>query len=301
MNSWPVKRINLYSGYIKNKYQERVQKITVALPFTCPHGACIYCNNRAFAPTHIQHFELEKQIEHGITLAKKRYPKCRKYIIYFQNYTNTNAPLDKLKLLYRRALDFPGVVGLAIATRPDCIDEKLLELLSGFNKDITLEYGLESIYDDTLKLINRGHNYQTFLDTLYLTKKYPLKVCAHIILGLPLDTAYRIINTAKTISLLPIDFLKIHHLQILKDTPLADKDCKLFSLTDYLKTLAIFLSYLNPNIVIQRLFSEASPKVLIAPDWNHELNSIRTKLNTYMNEHHLRQGINFRHRGHLLT
>ncbi|MCK5032731.1 MAG: TIGR01212 family radical SAM protein, partial [Calditrichia bacterium] len=180
------KRYNNYSEYIKKKYGERVQKVTVDAGFTCPNrdgtiasGGCTYCNNESFNPGYNSAAKsITLQIHEGVGFLKRRYG-VKKFIVYFQPYSNTYASLDTLKQYYEEALSYPGVIGLTIGTRPDCIDEEKLDYLKLLSKtyDITIEYGLESISDDTLKKINRGHDYQSYLNALELTKKRELKTC----------------------------------------------------------------------------------------------------------------------------
>jgi uncharacterized protein len=281
------KRYNAYNRYLKSKYGERIQKVTVDAGFTCPNrdgtvarGGCIYCNNQSFNPGYNDAAKsIRRQIAEGMEFLKRRY-HVNKYIVYFQPYSNTYAPLDHLKRLYEEALSVPGVIGLTIGTRPDCIDGEKLRYLSELAKeyDITIEYGLESIYDDSLIKINRGHDYQSYLNALDMTRGLGIKICTHIILGFPWETPAHWLHEAEILSTLDFHFLKIHQLHIVKKTVMASqyktKPFELLSLSGYVKTVADFLEKLNPSIIIQRLAGEAPPHMLIAPKWGKRVPEI---------------------------
>ncbi len=274
------KRFNSYSGYIRQKYGERVQKVTVDAGFTCPNrdgtvavGGCTYCNNESFNPGYnTASKSIRVQIEEGQEFLKRRYG-VGKFIVYFQPYSNTYAPADVLKKYYEEALSVPGVIGLTIGTRPDCIDEQKLDYLDLLAQeyDITLEFGLESISDETLKKINRGHDYKSYLDALAMSRGRNFKICTHIIIGFPWENKQHWLATADELSNLSFDFLKIHQLHIVKDTVMARqhavKPFRLLGYEEYLDVIVSFLERLNPQIVVQRLFGEAPPQILIAPRW----------------------------------
>ena len=274
------KRYNSYNTYLKNKYGQRVQKVTVDAGFTCPNrdgtvasGGCIYCNNESFNPGYNDPTKsVRQQIDEGTEFLRRRYG-VNKFIVYFQPYSNTYASLDKLKQLYEQALSLPEVIGLTIGTRPDCVDKAKIAYLESLAKtyDITIEYGLESIYDDTLKRINRGHNYQSYLDAIELTTGRGIKICTHIILGFPWENKDQWLNEAGVLSKIDFDFLKIHQLHIVKKTPMERQHkqapYRLFTLTEYVDTVVAFLEALNPKIIIQRLAGEAPKPMLVAPKW----------------------------------
>ena len=301
-----IERYNSFRNYLQKRYGERIQKITVDAGFTCPNrdgtiafGGCTYCNNKSFNPAYNNPTKsISKQIEEGMIFLKKRY-KTDKFFVYFQPYSNTYAPIDTLQRLYQEALSFPNVVGITIGTRPDCVDEEKLNYLRELSKsfDITIEYGLESIYDDTLERINRGHDYQIFLNALEITKEKGIKICTHLILGFPWETKKQWMQEAVSLSELPIDFLKIHHLHIVKNTQLAkqylENPFRLLTYPEYLDVIVSFLERLNPKIVIQRLFGEAVPNKLIAPQWRkspseilHDLNDQFDKRNTWQGKYY---------------
>lgn len=275
------KRYNAFSEYQKMTYGKRVQKVTVDAGFTCPNrdgtvatGGCIYCNNESFNPSYNSaRKSITRQVEEGVEFLKRRYKNIYRFIVYFQPYSNTYASLDVLKQLYEEALCHKEVIGLTIGTRPDCIDEEKLDYLSSLaqNYDITVEYGLESISDETLKKINRGHDVQSYLSAMEMTKTRGLKTCTHLIFGFPWEDKKLWLETAGWISAQAPDFLKVHQLHIVKETALARMyEKKPFSLPgydEYLEIITEFLERLSPNIIIQRLFGEAPPRTLVAPHW----------------------------------
>jgi radical SAM protein (TIGR01212 family) len=297
------KRYNSYLGYSKQTYGKRIQKVTVDAGYTCPNrdgtvgrGGCIYCNNASFNPVY-NHPEksITHQIEEGIGFLHRRY-KTEQYIVYFQPYSNTYAPLEILKKHYQEALSIPKVIGLTIGTRPDCIDEEKLSYLARLAKayDITIEYGLESISDNTLSRINRGHDFQCFLDAVAMTARYEIKMCPHIILGFPWENKERWLKTADILSALPITFLKIHQLHIVKDTPLGEQyrqdPFPLLSFPDFLDIIVSFLERLNPAIIIQRLAGEAPPHLLLAPRWGMRSSEIVRKIEQELEARNTWQG-----------
>jgi radical SAM protein (TIGR01212 family) len=276
------KYYNAYSDFILKKYGQRVQKVTVDAGFSCPNrdgtlarGGCIYCNNDSFNPAGNNPAKsIHQQVNEGILFLQRRY-KARKYFVYFQPYSNTYAPLEKLKTYYQEALAaHPGVIGLAIGTRPDCIDEQKLDYLAMLAReyDITIEYGLESIYDQTLQKINRQHDFQSYRQAVSLTHERGIQVCTHIILGFPWETPAQWFHEAEVLSGIPTDFLKIHHLHIVKNTVLGQQyqqqPFELIAYPQYITVVCTFLEKLNPRIVIQRLFGETPVALLLAPQWN---------------------------------
>ncbi len=278
------KRYNSFNTYLKRLYGQRVQKVTVDAGFTCPNrdgsvafGGCTYCNNDSFNPGYNDVSKsITEQIGEGTEFLIRRY-KVDKFIVYFQPYSNTYAPLDKLKRLYEEALSVPGVIGLTIGTRPDCVDEEKIKYLASLANDfdITIEYGLESIYDDSLEKINRGHNYHSYLQALEMTRNRGIKICTHIILGFPWEGDEQWMHEADVLSSLPFNFLKIHQLHIVDKTVMAHQyiknPFKLLTLSEYVETVVSFLERLNPDKIIQRLAGEAPPHILIAPKWGKRI------------------------------
>lgn len=277
-----MKYYNSFSCFLKKYFKEPVHKISVNAGFTCPNKdstisslGCIYCNNESFSSGGIINSKLsvKDQIKGRIKFIERRYG-VKKFIVYFQPFTNTYGSIEKLEKIYKEALVLPQVAGISIGTRPDCINEEKIKLLSNLSGKyfVCLEYGLQSVYDKSLKFINRGHTYQDFLNALKITKNQGIFIGLHLILGIPGETKNEMLKEAKEISSLPVNFLKLHHLEIIKNTPLAEIYKKspfpVWGYEDYLNFLIEFIENLNPDIVIQRLFSEtSSKKLLIAPLW----------------------------------
>jgi len=298
-----MRRYNSFGQYMKDLYHAPVYKVNVDAGFTCPNrdgtvatGGCIYCNNDSFRPTACRStVSIRDQIQKGIPYLRSRYG-AEKFIVYFQPYTNTHAAVEILEQLYRQALDNPGVVGLAIGTRPDCIDKEKIELLESLARDrfVLVEYGLQSIYDKTLKFINRGHDYACFKNALALTAGRGIKVGAHIILGLPSETREEMLGMADELSHLPVEFLKIHQLQVVRETALADlyaaNPFPTFSYKEYLAILADFLERLAPGIILQRLFAAAPEEILVAPVWNRTRSEFLHDLDAFLEKRDSFQG-----------
>jgi radical SAM protein (TIGR01212 family) len=298
-----MRRYNSFGQYMKDLYHAPVYKVNVDAGFTCPNrdgtvatGGCIYCNNDSFRPTACRRtVSIRDQIQKGIPYLRSRYG-AEKFIVYFQPYTNTYAAVEILEQLYRQALDNPGVVGLAIGTRPDCIDKEKIELLETLARDrfVLVEYGLQSIYDKTLKFIKRGHDYSCFKNALALTAGGSIKVGAHIILGLPSETREEMLGMADELSHLPVEFLKIHQLQVVRETALADlyaaNPFPTFSYKEYLAMLANFLERLAPGIILQRLFAAAPEEILVAPVWNKTRSEFLNDLDAFLEKRDSFQG-----------
>ncbi|OFX79142.1 MAG: TIGR01212 family radical SAM protein [Bacteroidetes bacterium GWE2_29_8] len=281
---WETNRpFNSYSEYCKKKYGTRLQKVSIDAGFTCPNrdgskgfNGCIYCNNKAFNPSYCDaNIDIKTQIDEGITFHKVRYRKAEKYIAYFQTYSNTYSSLENLKHLYNQALQHPMISGITIATRPDCINTEILNVLKEIEQQnyiVNLEIGIEACDNKTLKEINRGHTFEDTIKALYIIKDFEIPVCAHLIFGLPYQTKESMMQQAEIISKLPINSIKFHQLQIIKDTFLAkdyiENPCKyhLFELDEYIQFIIEFLEKLNPNIVIERLTGEVPPRFFAIPN-----------------------------------
>lgn len=267
-----------YSHYLKNKFGEKVYKVSVDAGFTCPTrdgtistGGCIYCNNTSFSSSDRQIDSLDEQITKGIQRLKKR--NVNKYLVYFQSYTNTYAPVKRLESLYKKALQYQGVVGICIGTRPDCIDNRTLALLQDINQDkyVSLEIGIESVYDKTLEWVNRGHDFQTTRKTIQAIKKKDIHVSGHYILGFPTETRQEMMDSADHLNRLEIDAVKLHHLHIVKNTKLAEiykqEPFELFTDQEWIDFVVEYLERLRGDIVIQRLIGDAQGDTLTAPRW----------------------------------
>jgi radical SAM protein (TIGR01212 family) len=298
-----VRRYNAFGMYMKQLYRTPVYKVNVDAGFTCPNrdgsvatGGCIYCNNNSFRPSACtSEASIREQIDKGIPYLRSRY-RAEKFIVYFQPYTNTYASVEILERLYHEALDHPGVIGLAIGTRPDCIDEEKIALLEALGREhfVLVEYGLQSIYDTTLAFINRGHDYACFKRALSMTTGRGIHVGAHLILGFPTETREEMLAMADELSRLPIEFLKIHQLQVVKETALADlyakKPFATFGYHEYIEMLSDFMERLSPDIVLQRLFAAAPDDILIAPLWNKTRSELLRDLDAFMEQRGSHQG-----------
>ena len=277
------RKFNAYSNYFKRTFGERVQKVTIDAGFTCPNrdgtkgrGGCTYCNNDAFNPSYCTPDKsITQQINEGIEFHEKRYRRSNKFLAYFQAYSNTYAPMDKLKIIYDEALSVPGIAGLVIGTRPDCIDDEKLEYFQQLSEKyyIILEYGIESCSNETLKRINRGHTFEEAVEALEKTKKFGIKTGAHFIIGLQGETKEYILSQAKTISSLPLDTIKFHQLQIIKGTAMEKEyhnhpeNFTFFELSEYIDFFVRFIERLNPDFVVERFAGEVPPRFLAGPGW----------------------------------
>jgi radical SAM protein (TIGR01212 family) len=280
-------RYNSFGRFIRKRFGTSVYKVNVDAGFTCPNrdgtlgvSGCIYCNNDSFRPSSCKPvLSVKEQVRNGIGYLSKRY-RTEKFIVYFQPYTNTYRTVQELEVLYQEALDEQAVVGLAIGTRPDCIDAEKIDLLESLAQRhfILVEYGVQSIYDKSLKFIKRGHDYQTFLNALNETKGRGIEIGMHIIAGFPTEIREEMLSMADEISTLPVRFLKIHQLQIVKDTPLAnlfsEKPFPVFDYGEYLDFAVDFIERLPTDIVLQRLFATAPDAILIAPKWERSKHEI---------------------------
>jgi len=275
------KRYNDFSSFIRKKFNGRVQKVSIDAGFTCPNkdgskgvGGCTYCNNNTFNPDYCQPIKpIKVQIEEGIEFFSRKY-KAQKYLAYFQAFTNTYAPLSDLKRMYEEALSHPDVIGLVIATRPDSIKDEVLDYLEELASKghfIKLEFGLESTKNETLEKINRCQTHEEAIDAYNRSKGRGIHLGGHLILGLPGETKEDMLNHARMVSQLPIDTLKIHHLQIVKHTMMAHQfknTPEMFTfmkLEEYIDLVVDFLELLNPNIIVERFFSESPSSMLIHP------------------------------------
>ena len=277
------RRFNAYSNYFRKLFGERVQKLSIDAGFTCPNrdgskgtGGCTYCNNDAFNPSYCSPDKtIAVQIEEGISFHRKRYRKAGSYLAYFQAYSNTYSSLETLKKLYGEALAHPGIIGLIIGTRPDCIDREKLEYLKELSDRfyVAVEFGIESCYEKTLVRINRGHTFSETRDALQATSEFGIKTGGHFIFGLPGETREEMLAEADIISGLPLDTVKFHQLQIIKGTRMEKEfqdnpaDFNLFSWEEYLDFFVRFLERLNPGIVVERFTGEAPPRYLNGSLW----------------------------------
>ena len=277
------RRFNAYSDYFRKIYGGRLQKVSIDAGFTCPNrdgtagtGGCTYCNNDAFNPSYCNPSRsISEQLKIGIEFLRHRYKHPVGYLAYFQAYSNTYAPLYDLRKMYTEALSYPGVKGLIIGTRPDCVDDEKLDYIKSLAEKyfVAIEYGIESCYDRTLKRINRGHTFADALMAIEKTVKRRIKTGAHFILGLPGESYEDMMSQADIISGLPIDTVKFHQLQIIKGTAMEKEyldnpsEFRLFEFTEYVDFFVKFLEKLNPAIVVERFSGEAPPHILAKQLW----------------------------------
>lgn len=277
------KRYNSFVGYFKNKYGERLQKIVLDAGFTCPNrdgkvgrGGCTYCDNAAFHPSYSTSGKsLHQQLDEGIEFHKVRYRTTEHYLAYFQSYSNTYAPLERLKALYEEALSHPDVVGIVIGTRPDCVDEEKLDYLASLAQKhvVIVEYGIESCYDSVLSRINRGHDFETARKAVHMTASRGIDVGAHFILGLPGETRGMMLEACALINELPLRSAKFHQLQIVKGTRMEKEyaqrpdDFERFTLDEYLDFFTDMLERLRPDLYIERFAGEVPPRFVNETPW----------------------------------
>ena len=299
-----VKRYRDFNGYLKEIFGERVQKIPLDAGLSCPNRdgtisdkGCIYCDARGSGTGAMinQGLSITEQIEKGRKYLGRRYG-AKKFMPYFQSFTNTYAPLLQLKKFYDQALEDPDMVGLSVATRPDCVTHGILELLGSYRKDhlVWIEYGLQSAHDITLSRINRGHDVACFEKSVHMAKQCGLNVCAHIILGLPGETRDMMIQTARLLGRLPIDGVKIHLLYIVKDSPLAmlyeKGEVQCLEKEAYVDLVVDVLECLPPDMVIQRLTGDATEGELMAPLWAKHKSSTLERIRRRLEERESWQG-----------
>ena len=275
------KPYNDLNSYLRKIFGCRVQKITVDAGLTCPNrdgslgtGGCIYCNPHGSGTgAYKKGVSIRKQLLEGKKALSKRY-KAKKFIAYFQSYSNTYASIDKLKQMYDEAVSIEDVVGLSIGTRPDCIDPDRLSLIEHYARNylVWIEYGLQSAVDETLTFINRGHDVDCFVKAVQDTKNRGIKICVHVILGLPHEDRTHILQTAKMLADLGIDGVKLHLLYVVKGTPMEtlyrEGKYRCLEQQEYVDLVCDFLERIPPNMVIQRLTGDPHRQELLAPAWS---------------------------------
>lgn len=268
------------NAFLRERFGCRVQKISVDAGLSCPNrdgtvstGGCIYCNARGSGTgAYSRGMSITAQLEKGKAFLSKRY-KAKKFLAYFQSYSNTYAPVETLQRLYAEALDVPDIVGLSIGTRPDCVDEPKLSLLEHLARDrlIWIEYGLQSACDETLARINRGHNLRCFENAMAATRGRGIHICAHVILGLPGETRDHMRRTAEALAALKIDGVKLHLLYVVKSTPMEtlyrSGGYRPLEQAEYVDLVCDFLGRLPPETVIQRVTGDPHREELVAPLW----------------------------------
>ena len=300
-----MERYNEYGFWLKEQLGVKVQKISLNAGFTCPNrdgrvgtGGRTYCNNQTFNPDYcITEKTITQQLEEGKQFFSKKYPEM-KYLAYFQAYTNTYDSLANLKAKYEEALSVPDVLGLVIGTRPDCMPDALLDYLEELNRHtfLLVEYGIESAYDATLSRINRGHNHAQSVDAITRTAARGIPVGAHLILGLPGEGWEAILHEAEVLSALPLTTLKLHQLQLIKGTRMAQEyaehpsDFHLFTPDEYIDLVIDFIERLRPDLILERFVSQSPSSLLAIPGWGLKNHEFVAKLRRRMNERNARQG-----------
>src|SRR5213594_2558302 len=296
-------RYNSYGAYLKERFGCRVYKVIVDAGFTCPNrdgtvaiGGCTYCNNESFRPGAVSRFKpIPEQVESGIAYLRRRY-RAEKFIVYFQPFTNTYAPLETLVPLYESALQHPDVVGLSVGTRPDCVDEAKLAWFEQLAQRyfVTLEYGLESIYDQTLVRINRGHDFQCWVNAIRLTRNRGIAIGTHLILGFPWESRDEMLAMAGAVSEVGLDFLKLHHLHVVRHTALGReyerRPFALLGYQEYLDLVVDFLERLDPRLRIERLFGLAPEDLLLGPRWDRTKAAIQYDIEQALVNRNTHQG-----------
>ena len=294
------KRYNDYGTWIREQFPFRVQKISVDAGFSCPNrdgkvgrGGCVFCDNRTFNPAYCEREKsITEQIIAGKEFFKRKYPDM-KYLAYFQAYSNTYADVETLKRRYEEALSVEDVVGIVIGTRPDCVPDDTLDYLDKLNRQtfMIVEYGIESANDETLRIINRGHSFECSADAVRRTADRGIITGGHVIIGLPGEGPEECLRQADIISSLPLNILKLHQMQVVKGTRLAEMNSYIYNkVEDYIRLVAEYISRLRPDLILERFVSQSPKGMVIAPSWglkNHEFTNL---LDNYLREHDITQG-----------
>jgi hypothetical protein len=283
---------------MKKEFGGRMQKLAIDAGFTCPNrdghagtGGCAYCNNKAFNPSYCSPGKpVKQQLEEGIEFHSKRYKKASSFLAYFQAYSNTYSSVDNLRMLFDQALSDERVKGLVIATRPDCIDKQKLEYLAGLAEKVyvIIEYGIESVYDSTLKYINRGHDFGKSVWALELTQAFGIRSGAHLVFGFPGESREQMMNSAEIISSLPLHSVKFHQLQVMRDTRFEGEYYQnpqkfdLFELDEYVDFISGYIARLNPAFVVDRIASETQPDKTVGLAWNLRYDQVLGKVEQRM-------------------
>lgn len=297
---------NDFGTWIRARFPFKVQKISIDAGFTCPNrdgqtgtGGCTYCDNRTFNPTYCDRRKtVSEQLEEGKAFFARKYPEMR-YLAYFQAYTNTYAPVSSLATMYEEALCTENVVGIVIGTRPDCINEALLDYLKTLSRRtfVLIEYGIETANNTTLRQINRGHTFECTQRAIEMTHRRGILVGGHIILGLPGEDAAESIRQAPIISSLPLDILKIHQMQIIRGTVLAReyarKPFHIYNVDEYIQLIIDYIARLRKDLILERFVSQSPADLLIAPKWGLKNYEFTNRLVNRMKKIGAFQGMNY--------
>ena len=299
------KRYREFGDFLRERFPFKAQKIAINAGFTCPNrdgskgrGGCTYCNNQTFNPGYCQTDKsVADQLAEGVRFFSRKYPEMR-YLAYFQAYTSTYGEQERLERLYEEALSYPGVVGLVIGTRPDCVPDRLLDYLAHLSERVLVlvEYGVESTLDRTLRRINRGHDFAEAEEAIRRTAARGIAVGAHLILGLPGESRDEILGHADRLSDLPLTTLKLHQLQLIRHTRMAleferqPEDFHLFTVDEYIDLAIDFIERLDPAIALERFVSQSPKELLIAPDWGLKNYEFTARVNRRLAERDSWQG-----------
>ncbi|AAR33699.1 TIGR01212 family radical SAM protein [Geobacter sulfurreducens] len=297
------RRYNAFSDELRRVFGCRVQRVSVDAGFTCPNrdgttglGGCIFCGGRGSGSFGIRpELGVADQLAHGMTYLSRRYG-AEKFLAYFQSYSNTYAPVERLRLLYDEALSVPGVAGLIVGTRPDCLPPEVIDLLAEYARStyFWLELGMQTSHDRTLALLNRGHDAASFQDAADRCRRRGIRLCAHVILGLPGETDADMLETAMMLNGVGIDGVKLHHLHVMKDTPLEvmyrQGAVGCLGRDDYVGLVCDFLERLDPRIVVHRLVGDAPADHLVAPAWTLEKSAVLAAIDEEFIRRDSRQG-----------
>ena len=299
------KRYREFGDFLRERFPFKAQKIAINAGFTCPNrdgskgrGGCTYCNNQTFNPGYCQTDKsVADQLAEGVRFFSRKYPEMR-YLAYFQAYTSTYGEQERLERLYEEALSYPGVVGLVIGTRPDCMPDRLLDYLARLSEQVLVlvEYGVESTLDRTLRRINRGHDFAEAQEAIRRTAARGIAAGAHLILGLPGESRDEILGHADRLSDLPLTTLKLHQLQLIRHTRMAleferqPEDFHLFTVDEYIDLAIDFIERLDPAIALERFVSQSPKELLIAPDWGLKNYEFTARVNRRLAERDSWQG-----------
>jgi radical SAM protein (TIGR01212 family) len=293
------------SFYLRQRFGERVQKISIDAGFTCPNvdgtvatGGCTFCDNRSFSPSRrLPRAGIAGQIEQSMARMRLRYRKCRRFLAYFQPATNTYAPPRRLRDVYEQALAHRGIVGLVIGTRPDCVPNEVLDLIGEFatRTYVAVEYGMQTMHDRSLDWMNRGHHHEAMIDAVQRSRGRGFEIGAHVILGLPGETHADMMATADELGRLGVDAVKIHNLYCVKHTPLADQvargEVRLMDRAEYIRTVVDFVERLPPTMIVDRISGDAPPDYFIGPSWCLDKPAVRAAVLAEFRRRGSRQGI----------
>ena len=312
LDTFSGRRYHVYNDWAKSKYGGRLQKVSIDAGFTCPNrdgslgiGGCSFCNNEGFSPSYLlEQRDILDQIDTGVEFMRRRYPKTKGFLAYFQSYSNTYGDLKTLKSTYDKALAHPDICGLVIGTRPDCLPDETLDYLAELSTRtlVELEIGIESCNDIVLQECLRGHDFSCTQDAIRRAAQRGLFITGHLLIGLPLETGESLLAGAQILANLPLDALKFHQLQIVRNTRLANQyraapeSVPLLNPESYLNSVVDMLEHLPSGIKIQRLGSEVPPNIRISPDWGMRLDKFPARLEERLKARDTWQGRLFRER-----